>query len=87
MAMYHTVEVEVDVSDILDELTDEDLASHGLMRTKPAGIPVGFKAPNAWHDVQQAMRRRDQSRLENLISTMAWEQAGVILPSGAPIIH
>lgn len=33
------------------------------------------------------MRVRDQSRLENLISTMAWEQAGVILPAGAPIIH
>lgn len=45
--MQVTCEVEVDLDDILDDMDDAELASYGLMRTKPAAAPVGFAASSA----------------------------------------
>lgn len=81
-----TVDVDVDVDDILEQLDDAELASYGLMRVKDSSIPE-HAVHSPWHDVQQAMRQRDANRLENLLTTLAWDQAGVILPVGLPVIH
>jgi len=85
--MYVTVSTEVDVEDVLEDLSDADLAKYGLMRTRQVDTdrPVGATSLTPWHDVQLAMRQRDQRRLDDLLSELAWQQAGVILPSGSPI--
>lgn len=73
-------EVDIDVDDILCDLDDAQLAEHGLMSVDKAP-----PATTGWHAVQQALRSRDQCRLHDLLSDMAWKQAGVILPIGMPL--
>ena len=80
------ITVDVDVDDIIDDMTDKELASYGLIRTKPAGA-VAVLPTTRWHDIQHALRQHDSRRVEDLLSSMAWEQAGVILPAGMPLVH
>lgn len=72
---YVSVEVEVDVADVLDDMTDSDLAELGLMST--TAFPPSHQG---WHAVKQAVREGDQRRLLELINQMAWDQAGVVIP-------
>ena len=74
--------VEVDVDDILADMASSELAEYGLME-------IGKQAPSAstWHAVRQAIRQQDARRLNDLLSDMAWKQAGVILPVGMPLTN
>jgi hypothetical protein len=80
MRITQEVEVEIDVDDVLCNMDDEQLAKAGLMSVD--------KAPaSAWHRVRVAMRCGDTRELHDLLSRMAWDQAGVILPVGIPVTH
>lgn len=72
---YVSVEVEVDVADVIADMRDEDLAELGLMSTTAAPA-----TRNEWIRVRQAVRDGDMRQLMELINVMAWDQAGVVIP-------
>lgn len=82
--MRKSVEVDIEVEDILDaleELDDKELRAAGFMRIHAS------KQKTPWDDVRNAMRRGNQRRLDDLLAGLAWDQGGGILPTGIPVIH
>lgn len=81
--IYTNVEVEVDVDaeDIAD-MSEKELAELGLYRAaKPSESLQTSKPLDAqWLDVRRAVSAGDQRGLIDLLNTMAWAQAGVMIP-------
>lgn len=81
MRIYQQVEVEIDVSDVVEDLDDKQLSKLGLLRASQNPLPT------KWHELRQYMRQGDHQRLFDLLADMAWTEAGVILPRGMPLVH
>jgi hypothetical protein len=71
-----TLEVEVDVSAVIDKLDAEDLAALGLMEL---GDLEDEAEPTDWQPIADAIRRADYRKAEELI-TEAARLAGFDLP-------
>ncbi|MCP1375997.1 hypothetical protein [Dyella lutea] len=89
---YMTVEVHIDDDDILDcldDMSDQELQELGYCRigARSGDTPGAMRGTNVWHEVRLAMRQRDERRMADLLSQLAWDQAGVILPDGLPPVH
>jgi hypothetical protein len=72
------VEVEVVLEDLVENLDDDDnsevLEKLGLV--KAIGIRPTQKT---WECVARALRNGDQRELVDLLSTLAWDQANVVI--------
>ena len=69
---FKTVEVEIDVDDVLDQIDDKNLAELDLFRRRTY--------EERWRKVKAALQRGDNREVLDLISEIAWEQASVTLP-------
>lgn len=75
------VEVEVDEEDLAD-MCDKELARCGLFRgaTQPESLETSRPLDVQWRAVRHAIIDGDQRHLVDLLNTMAWAQAGVMIP-------
>lgn len=81
------IEVYVEISDVLNQLDDKDLAAYGLARVSPPQQPGDMPFDAIWRELRTAMQRGDQTRTNDLLADMAWRMGGVILPAGIPYVH
>lgn len=70
------VEVEVDVAEMIESVRENspDLAAYGLV--KATAVRPLFRT---WECVARAVRDGDQRQLVDLLSTLAWDQAGIVI--------
>ena len=81
------VTVDVDIDDILEDLSGEELAELGVIQTmrdelspdRLAEHGLFVQRANVWQDVRVALLRGDLSKSHDLIAQIADEQAGVLL--------
>jgi len=75
------IDVEVDAMDVIDQVLDQvepdDLRHYGLTRA----ICRDSTLELAWRRVAAAMRRGDTREVQNTLTALAWDQAGVVLPA------
>lgn len=78
-----------DILDCLDDLTEKELLELGYCRlgARSGDTPAAMRGTNVWQEIRLAMRQRDQRRTNDLLAQLAWDQAGVILPDGMPLVH
>lgn len=76
-----------DVIDCLDDLTEKELLKLGYCRLDRSHGDAPGRNTSIWHDVRQTMLQHDQRRINDLLAQLAWDQAGVILPDGVPLVH
>lgn len=67
------VEVELDIEDVLNDMTDEELAEYGLVRTEGADSVV-----HMCRDLAAAVNRGDTAERDRLIDQLCWEVGGVM---------
>jgi vacuolar-type H+-ATPase subunit F/Vma7 len=68
--MMITVSADVEVEQVFDELSEEDLASYGLVRVKEAD----------WQKVASAIRKNDITEALRIVSEIAYDQVNIVLP-------
>lgn len=79
------VEVDIDVDVIIDALTDRELGKIGLYRINKTTAASDGGADDdtmedAWLEVRTLVRHGDYAGLLNKLNTMAWNQAGIMIP-------
>lgn len=78
--MQVTIDVDVDVEDVLEQLGDKERESIAKRLIAGPKNPVDPTTEDEWHAVVRAIRAGDQRGLLDLLSRMAWDQAGVTVP-------
>lgn len=81
VSKYIDVEVDIDVEDIAD-ISDKELGRVGLCRgvVQPELLETTKPLDEQWRAVRQAVTEGDHRRLIDLLNSMAWAQAGVMIP-------
>lgn len=80
------VEVDIDVDDVINDITDRDLEKIGLYRisnpikARDGDVSNSETTENAWLAVRTLVRHGDYAGLLNKLNTMAWNQAGIMIP-------
>lgn len=81
VSKYVDVEVDIDAEDIA-ELSDKELREIGLCRgvTQAEALEAAKPLDVQWRAVRKALIDGDQRDLVQQLNSMAWAQAGVMIP-------
>ncbi|MGC1549858.1 MAG: hypothetical protein WA777_15150 [Rhodanobacter sp.] len=77
------VEVDIELDEVIHELSDRELYELGFCKRQ-----VALPLEQQWLDVRMAIRSGDHRQLVSLLTTMAWDQVGIVIPVvGIPALH